>query len=138
MKNFDNVLNLIGRLAISALFLPAGLNKLMGVEGTMGYFSSLGLPAVGILVWIVIAIEVLGGVALILGYQTKFVAIGLAIFTLVASFAGHAFWAVPAEAAFVTKLLFFKNIAVIGGLLALASSGAGKWSLDSLKLKSKE
>jgi putative oxidoreductase len=69
MKNFENVLNLLGRIAIAALFLPAGLNKLMDVEGTTGYFASLGLLAVAVLVWVVIAIEVLGGLALILGYQ---------------------------------------------------------------------
>jgi putative oxidoreductase len=135
MKNFENVLNLLGRIAIAALFLPAGLNKLMGVEGTIGYFASLGLPAVVILVWVVIAIEVLGGVALILGYRTRLVAIALAVFTLLASIAGHAFWAAPADAAFIAQLLFFKNIAVIGGLLVLASSGAGSISIDGRKSK---
>jgi len=135
MKNFENVLNLLGRIAIAALFLPAGLNKLLGVEGTTGYFASLGLPAVAILIWVVIAIEVLGGVALILGYRTRLVAIALAVFTLLASIAGHAFWAAPADAAFIAQLLFFKNIAVIGGLLVLASSGAGSISIDGRKAK---
>ena len=126
MKNFEKILNLLGRIAIATLFLPAGLNKLMGVEGTTGYFASLGLPAVAILVWVVITIEILGGVALILGYRTRLVAIALAVFTLLASIAGHAFWAAPADAAFIAQLLFFKNIAVAGGLLVLASSGAGQ------------
>jgi putative oxidoreductase len=135
MKHFENVLNLLGRISIAALFLPAGLNKLMGVEGTTGYFASLGLPAVAVLVWIVIAIEVLGGIALILGYQTRIVAIGLAIFTVLASIAGHAFWAAPVDAAFIAQLLFFKNIAVTGGLLILASSGAGSISIDGRKAK---
>ena len=135
MKNFENILNLLGRIAIAALFLPAGLNKFMGIEGTTGYFASLGLPAVAILVWVVIAIEVLGGIALILSYQTRIVAIGLAIFTVLASIAGHAFWAAPADAAFIAQLLFFKNIAVAGGLLVLASSGAGSISVDGRKAK---
>jgi len=135
MKNFENVLNLLGRIAIAALFLPAGLNKLMGMEGATGYFASLGLPAVAILIWAVIAIEVLGGVALILGYHTRLVAIALAVFTLLASIAGHAFWAAPADAAFIAQLLFFKNIAVTGGLLVLASSGAGSISIDGRKSK---
>ena len=55
----------------------------------------------------------------------------LAAFTLVASFFFHAYWAVPADQAFVTQLLFMKNIAVVGGLLALAANGAGAWSIDS-------
>ena len=133
MKNFENVLNLLGRIAIAALFLPAGLNKLMAIEGTSGYFASLGLPGVAIFVWLVIAIEVLGGIALIIGYQTRFVAIGMAIFTVLASIAGHAFWAAPVDAAFIAQLLFFKNIAVTGGLLILASAGPGSISIDGRK-----
>lgn len=135
MKNFENILNLLGRIAIAVLFLPAGLNKMMALEGTTGYFVSLGLPAVALLVWVVIAIEVLGGLALILGYHTRFTAIGLALFTILASVAGHAFWAAPADAAFIAQLLFFKNVAVTGGLLVLASSGAGSISIDGRKAK---
>ena len=135
MNNYESTLNLLGRIAIAALFLPAGLNKLMGVEGTTAYFASLGLPLVAVLVWVVIAIEVLGGVALILGYKTRLVAIGLAIFTVLASIVGHAFWAAPVDAAFIAQLLFFKNMAVTGGLLILASSGAGSISIDGRKAK---
>ncbi len=133
MQKYESVLNLLGRFAIAALFLPAGLKKLMGVEGVTAYFTSLGLPAVAVLVWVVIAIEVLGGLALILGYKTRFVAIGLAIFTISASIVGHAFWAAPVDVAFITQLMFFKNIAVTGGLLVLASSGGGAISLDGRK-----
>ena len=135
MKKYENVLNLLGRIAIAALFLPAGINKLIGMEGATGYFASLGLPTVAILIWVVIAIEILGGIALILGYHTRFVAIALAIFTVLASIVGHAFWAAPVDAAFITQLLFFKNIAVTGGLLVLASSGAGSISIDGRKAK---
>lgn len=130
MKSYQNVLNLLGRIAIAALFLPAGLAKLGAVEGTSGYFASLGLPVVAVVVWLVIAVEILGGLALILGYKTRLVAIGLAIFTILASIVGHPFWAAPVDAAFIAQLLFFKNIAVTGGLLVLASSGAGSISLD--------
>ena len=135
MNTYESVLNLLGRLAIAALFLPAGLNKLMGMEGVTGYFTSLGLPAAAVLIWAVIAIEVLGGLALILGYQTRFVAIGLAVFTVLASIVGHAFWAAPIDAAFIVQLLFFKNMAVTGGLLILASAGAGSISIDGRKAK---
>ena len=135
MKKYENVLNLLGRIAIATLFLPAGINKLVGMEGATGYLASLGLPAVAALIWIVIAIEILGGLALILGYYTRFVALSLAIFTVLASIVGHAFWAAPVDAAFITQLLFFKNIAVTGGLLVLASSGAGSISIDGRKAK---
>ena len=135
MNKYESILNLLGRIAIAALFLPAGLNKLMGMEGVTSYFTSLGLPVVAVLVWVVIAIEVLGGVALILGYKTRLVAIGLAIFTVLASIVGHAFWAAPVDAAFIAQLLFFKNMAVTGGLLILASSGAGSISIDGREAK---
>ena len=135
MNKYESILNLLGRIAIAALFLPAGLNKLMGMEGVTSYFASLGLPVVAVLVWVVIAIEVLGGVALILGYKTRLVAIGLAIFTVLASIVGHAFWAAPVDAAFIAQLLFFKNMAVTGGSLVLASSGAGSISIDGRKAK---
>ena len=130
MKNYQNSLNLLGRLLISALFLPAGVSKLLGFAGTVGYFNSLGIPAANVAVAVAIVVEVLGGLALIVGFQTRLVAIGMAVLTLFASITGHAFWAVPADQVFVTQLLFFKNIAVIGGLLALASAGAGKFSVD--------
>lgn len=133
MKTAQNLSNLLGRLLIVALFLPAGLSKLMNFEGTLGYFNSLGMPAPSLALVIAIIVELLGSIAIILGFQTRIVAIILAIFTFAATLLGHAYWAVPAEMAFVTQLLFFKNIAVIGGLLVLASNGAGKFSIDGRK-----
>lgn len=133
MKTYQNALNLLGRILIVALFLPAGLSKLTGFEGAVGYFESLdmAIPTLGVIVAIIA--EVAGGVALLVGFQTRIVAILLAVFTLAATIIGHAYWAAPADAAFIAQLLFFKNIAVIGGLLVLASSGAGKFSIDGFK-----
>ena len=130
MKHAQNTLNLIGRLLVLALFLPAGLAKITGFAGTVGYFASLGIPVPTLAVVVTIAVEVLGSLALLVGYQTRLVAIVMAIFTLAASVAGHAYWAAPADQAFVAQLLFFKNMAVIGGLLVLASAGAGAFSID--------
>jgi putative oxidoreductase len=62
----------------------------------------------------------LGWLALIIGYRTRFVSILLAVFTVLASIVGHPFWAAPVDAAFIAQLLFFKNIAITGGLLVLA------------------
>ncbi|MEY2678378.1 MAG: hypothetical protein RLZ00_1070 [Pseudomonadota bacterium] len=129
----NNALNLIGRLLIAALFLPAGLAKLSGFEGTVGYIESVGLPLPAVAAAGALVLEVLGSVALIVGFQTRIVAAAFAVFTLVASFFFHAFWAAAPEQAFVQQLLFFKNIGVIGGLLVLVSSGAGAWSIDAKK-----
>jgi putative oxidoreductase len=133
MKTYQNALNLLGRLLIVALFLPAGLGKIAGFEGTLGYFASLGIPVPTFALAATIVIEVLGSVALLIGFQTRLVAGIMAIFTLVAAVTGHAYWAAPVDQAFIAQLLFFKNIAVMGGLLVLASAGAGGFSVDGRK-----
>lgn len=130
-KSIQNPLNLAARLAMVALFLPAGIGKLTGFAGTVGYISSVGLPLPTLAAAIALIVEIIGSLALLAGFGTRIAALVLAAFTLVASFFFHAYWAVPADQAFVTQLLFFKNIAVVGGLLALAANGAGAWSLDS-------
>lgn len=122
---------LIGRLLLGGFFLYAGLGKFGGLEGTAGYIASQGLPMPGVLAFLTAALETLGGLALIVGFQARIAALALAGFTLLASVIFHAFWAVPAEQAFVQQLLFNKNIALTGGLLMLAALGAGPLSLDS-------
>jgi putative oxidoreductase len=127
----QNPLNFAARLALVALFLPAGFGKLTGFAGTVGYISSVGLPLPSLAAAIAVVVEIVGGLALLAGFGTRIAALVLAAFTLVASFFFHAYWGVPADQAFMQQLLFFKNIAVVGGLLAIAANGAGAWSLDS-------
>ena len=132
-KSFENILSLVGRLLFAVLFLPAGIGKLTGFAGTVGYISSVGLPLPAVGAALALTVEIAGSLALIVGFQTRIAALVLAAFTLVASFFFHAYWAAPAEQAFVVQLLFFKNIAVVGGLLLLAAHGAGGLSLDARK-----
>lgn len=127
----QNPLSLIGRLLLALLFLPAGINKVTGFAGTVGYIASAGLPLPTLGAIIALVVEIAGGLALIAGFGTRLAALVLAVFTLVASFFFHAYWAVPAAQQFVTQLLFMKNMAVVGGLLTLAAWGAGAWSLDA-------
>ena len=127
----QNSLNFIGRLLFIALFLPAGIGKLTGFSGTVGYIASVGLPLPTVGAVLALLVEILGSLALLFGLGTRFAALILAGFTLVASFFFHNFWGVPADQAFVQQLMFFKNIAVVGGLLVLAANGAGAWSLDA-------
>lgn len=133
MNNVQNATNLAARILFVILFLPAGIGKLAGFEGTVGYFTSIGIPAAALAVVATIIIEILGSVAILIGFKTRLAAAVLALFTLAATFIGHAYWAVPAEQMFVQKLMFFKNLAVVGGLLLLAIQGAGKWSVDGRK-----
>jgi putative oxidoreductase len=129
-SSINNLLLLIGRLALAALFLPAGISKLTGFSATVGYIESVGLPLAAVGATIAIIVEIIGGVALITGWFTRINAAVLAVFTVIASIFFHAYWAVPAEQAFMQQLLFYKNIALAGGLLVLAAHGAGQWSAD--------
>lgn len=127
----QNPLSLVGRLLLAMLFLPAGIAKIGGYAGTVGYIASKGLPLPEVGAAIAIVVEVGGGLALIAGFGTRFAALGLALFTLAASVVFHNYWALPADQQMVQQLMFFKNIAVVGGLLTLAAWGAGAWSLDA-------
>ena len=130
-KSLQNPLALASRLLFAALFLPAGIGKLTGFAGTVGYITSVGMPMPTVAAAIAAAVEVLGGLALIFGVGTRFAALALAFFTLVASFFFHAYWSLPVEQQMMQQLMFFKNMGVTGGLLALAAFGAGGWSVDA-------
>jgi putative oxidoreductase len=123
--------SLVGRLLLALLFLPAGISKIGGFAGTVGYIASKGLPLPQVGAGLAIAIEIGASIALILGWQTRWAALILAVFTLAATVFFHNFWAMPPEQAMMQQLMFYKNIAVIGGLLTLAAWGAGALSLDA-------
>lgn len=127
----QSIYSLVGRLLLAAVFLPAGFSKITGFAGTVGYIGSVGMPMPTVSAVAAIAVEILGGLALVLGFQTRIAALVLAAFTLVASFFFHNFWALPEAQQMMQQLMFFKNIGLVGGLLTLAAWGAGKLSLDS-------
>ncbi len=129
--SLQNPLTLTGRLLLALLFLPAGIGKIGGFAGTVGYIGSVGLPLPQLAAVLAIVVEVGGGLALLAGYGTRLAALALALFTLVASFLFHNFWAMPPEQVMMQQLMFFKNIAVVGGLLVLAAHGAGAYSVDA-------
>lgn len=133
LKSLQNPLSLTARLLLASLFLPAGISKLTGFAGTVGYITSAGLPLPQAAAAFALGLEIIGGLALLLGARTRLAALALGLFTLVASFFFHNYWAVPADQQFVQQLLFFKNIAVVGGLLSVAAWGAGAWSVDALR-----
>lgn len=131
----QSIYSLVGRLLLAAVFLPAGLSKITGFAGTVGYIGSVGMPMPTASAVVAIAVEVLGGLALVLGFQARIAALVLAAFTLVASFFFHNFWTLPEAQQMMQQLMFFKNIGLVGGLLTLAAWGAGALSLDAKRGK---
>lgn len=131
LTSLQSPLALIGRLLLALVFLPAGIGKISGFAGTAGYIASKGLPMPELGAAIAIAVEVAGGLALIAGFGTRWAALALAFFTLVATYFFHNFWTLPVDQQMVQQLMFYKNIGIVGGLLVLAAHGAGAWSLDA-------
>lgn len=128
-----NAFALLGRLLMAWMFIPAGFSKITGFSGAVAYAASVGLPLPEVGVAIGLLIELLCGFLLLIGFMTKPAALLLSLFTLVATFFFHAYWSVPADQAMVQQLMFGKNLAVVGGLLAFAAFGPGGWSVDAKK-----
>ena len=126
----QNLFSLIGRILIALLFVPAGWGKIAGFAGTVGFISSKGVPLPEVCAALAIAAELGLGLLLLVGWQARWAALGLAVFTFVISFIFHNYWAVPEAQVMAQRLNFFKNMAISGGLLAFAAFGAGGWSLD--------
>ncbi len=126
----QNLFALVGRALIALLFVPAGFSKIAGFAGVAGYIASKGVPLPEVCAAIAIAAELGLGLLLLVGFQTRWAALGLAVFTLVITPIFHAFWAMPEAQVMVQQQAFFKNIAVAGGLLAIAAFGAGAFSID--------
>ncbi len=124
MDSFRDLGLLGARVLLAVLFIIAGLGKLGNVEGFTAYMVSGGVPA--FLAWPVIALEILGGLALLIGWQTRWVALALGAFSLAAGILYHL---VPADQMQMT--IFFKNLGLAGGYLALAVAGPGRFSVDA-------
>ncbi|MBT2325644.1 DoxX family protein [Variovorax paradoxus] len=128
--NSQDVLALLGRILIAALFIPAGFGKIGGFAGVVGYIGAVGLPLPQLGAVIAIVVELGLGLLLLVGYKTRMVSIVLAVFTVATAVLFHNYWGMPADKAYVNQLMFFKNIAIAGGLLAIAALGAGRFSID--------
>lgn len=118
----NTVLALVARLLLGGFFLLAGYGKIGGYADTQDYMAMMGVP--GGLLPLVILLEIGGGLALILGFQTRLAALGLAVFTVIAGLLFHG------AADPMQQIMLMKNLAIAGGLLAFALNGAGPTSLD--------
>ena len=117
---------LVGRVLISAIFILAGFGKLTAISATAGWFGSIGLPVPTATVVVVGLVELVGGLAILVGYQTRIAAIVIALFTLAATAIAHLDFSDQMQV-----LMLQKNLAITGGLLILAAVGAGALSIDA-------
>ena len=117
------ILELIGRIFISLIFLIAGVGKIFNYEGTIGYMESFGIP--GYLLIPAIIIEILFPLLIIVGYKTKFSAIILALFAILLAVIFHTDFSNQMQ-----LMSFLKNFAIAGGFLIIFVRGAGKYSID--------
>ncbi len=114
----------VGRLALGLIFLLAGVNKITGYSGTVGYMESHGLPLAGLLAVLTILVEILGALALITGWQGRWAALVLAAFLVPVTLIFHGPWIEGQMQSFL------KNVAIFGGLLMVVANGPGPYSLE--------
>ena len=118
-----NILDLIGRVFISGVFLLSGFNKIGNYDGTVGWMESFGLP--GFLLIPAIILEILAPILIIIGYQTRIAAGALSLFCLATAIIFHTDFSDQMQ-----LISFLKNIAIAGGFLIIFVRGAGKYSID--------
>lgn len=131
MDSISKPLTLIARILLAAIFISAGFSKLMGFDGTVAFIASKNLPLPTMLAGLTIALEILGGIAVIVGYKARLAGLLLGLFSIVAAFIFHNFWAVPAEKAYLQNIMFMKNLSMAGGLFLLTVFGSGAYSIDA-------
>ena len=116
---------LVGRILLALIFLIAGVGKITGFAGTVGYMEAYGVPMAQLLAVVAIVIEVGGGIMLIVGWQARWGAAALFLFTLIVTPIFHAFWSDPGE-----QVNFLKNLAIMGGLLYVMAYGPGNMAMQ--------
>jgi putative oxidoreductase len=118
---------LLGRVLLSMIFIGGGLGKVAAPDATIGYIASHGLPLPSVAYVVSVAIELGGGILILVGFQTRLIALLMAIFCVVTAVVFHY---VPGDRNMMIN--FMKNFAIAGGFLQLVAWGAGAWSVDAL------
>lgn len=131
----QNLAALVGRILLAAIFVLSGLTKLSDFAGTTVMMNSAGLPMAELLLVVTILIEVVGGLMLVIGWQTRYAALALLLFMIPVTAVFHNPWAVAESAVAQQQTIhFLKNLAIMGGLLNLLAFGAGAYSVEARKV----
>lgn len=129
-ENQKDGIILVARVLLMVLFVMFGWSKLTGFSGTVAYMTSSGAPVPELSAVIAVVMEFVVGVALLVGFFTRPLALLLAAYTLGTAIIGHHYWNMTGAMQYDNIIHFYKNISIIGGLMLLAVTGAGKYSVD--------
>lgn len=128
--NLTNLLALAGRILIAAIFVISGFGKIGGFEGVAGYIGSKGLPMPQVLAALTIVLELGGGILLVLGFKTRWIATLFFLWLIPTTVIFHRFWGVDPQTAQQMQIHFLKNVSIMGAMLMLVAFGPGAYSLD--------
>ena len=124
---------LAARVLLGAIFVQSGFGKLTDIAGFAAGLEKMGVPMPYVAGLAGAVVEFFGGLAIVLGAWTGLAAILVAGFTVAATLIAHRFWEFPPEQQRMQNIQFMKNLAIIGGLLALMAAGAGRYSVDGFR-----
>ena len=125
-----DALFLLARVLLMVLFVLFGWQKLVGFSGTVGYMTSVGAPVPTLSAVVAVVMEFVVGIAIIVGFYTRPLALLLALYTLGTALIGHHYWTMTGMEQYANMINFYKNLSIMGGLLLLAAAGPGRYSLD--------
>ncbi|VWC67981.1 MULTISPECIES: DoxX family protein [Burkholderia] len=129
-ENRKDELILVARILLMVLFVLFGWSKLTGFSGTVASMASSGVPAPELSTIIAVAMELVVGIALVVGFHTRLLALLLALYTFGTAIVGHHYWNMTGAMQYDNMIHFYKNISIIGGLMLLCVTGAGRYSVD--------
>ena len=121
---------LFGRIFMALVFIVFGVRSIMGFAGSVGYFTKLGFPSPEAMVILAIIIQLVAGIALFIGWKARWAAWLLVAYVVIATVTAHRYWEYDAAQYVAQMTNFFKNLAIIGGLLYSAVLGPGRYSVD--------
>jgi len=124
----------IARILLAQLFIISGTGKIGNFAGTAAFMAGAGMPLANVLLTLTIALEVGGGILLVLGWQARWVAAAFFGFTFLSAVIFHPFWNSDAASVFGQLNNFMKNLAIMGGMLYVMAYGAGPLSLDDRRV----
>lgn len=135
MNAYERIMPLVGRILISVIFLLSGIMKLANFSGSVAFAASKGLPLANVMLAGALAVEILGALCLILGFQTRIAALIMFLYLIPTTLIFQNFWVLQGAMRGDMQIHFLKNLAIMGGLLMVAAYGPGKLSLDAGRAK---